>query len=120
LTTVDTWEIAQASALLQKLDAVIEADGQSILDHTTFYLSSEVADGASNNQWDMPVAGGASGGLKIDGRHINYIPDMPFPRPLVGPRSDVQTVFISMLRAHGFSTDTFGMATGGPLPELLP
>jgi hypothetical protein len=124
LTTIDTWEIAQASALLQKLDAVIEADGKSILDHTTFYLSSEVADGATSCQWDMPVlvAGGASGGLKIDGRHINYIPDMPFPRPLLGPQSDVQTgrVFISMLRAHGFITDTFGMATGGPLPELMP
>jgi hypothetical protein len=79
---------------------------------------------ARPNHWDVSVlsAGGASGGLKIDGRHINYIPDMPFPRPLVGPRSDVQTgrVFIAMLRAHGFITDTFGQATGGPLPELMP
>lgn len=47
---------------------------------------------------------------------------MPFPRPLVGPRSNVQTgrVFISMLHAHGIMRDTFGMATGGPLPELMP
>jgi hypothetical protein len=124
LTTIDTWEIAQAAALLQTLDGVIEADGQSILDHTTFYLSSDVADGQAGNHWDMPVllAGGASGGLNIDGRHINYIPQMPFPRPLVGPHSSVETgrVFISILQAHGINQSTFGMATGGPLPELLP
>jgi hypothetical protein len=72
----------------------------------------------------MPVlvAGGASGALKIDGGHINYIPQMPFPRPLVGPRSNVQQgrVFISMLQAHGIMQDKFGLATGGPLPELMP
>jgi hypothetical protein len=124
LTTIDTFEIAQAAALLQRLDSMIEADGQSILDHTTFYLSSEVADGQAGNHWDMPVliAGGASGGLRVDGRHINYIPQMPFPRPLVGPQSSIETgrVFISILQAHGIMQDTFGMATGGPLPELMP
>jgi hypothetical protein len=124
LTRIDTWEIFQASALLQRLDNMVESDGQSVLDHTTFYLSSDVADGASHPHWDMPVlvAGGASGALKIDGRHINYIPQMPFPRPLVGPRSNVQQgrVFISMLQAHGIMQDTFGLATGGPLPELMP
>ncbi len=124
LTTIDTFEIAQAAALLQRLDSVIEADGQSILDHTTFYLSSEVADGQAGNHWDMPVliAGGASGRLRVDGRHINYIPQMPFPRPLVGPQSSIETgrVFISILQAHGIMQDTFGMATGGPLPELMP
>jgi hypothetical protein len=124
LTRIDTWEIFQASALLQRLDNMLESDGQSVLDHTTFYLSSDVADGATHDHWDMPVliAGGASGGLKIDGRHINYTPQLQFPRPLVGLRSDVQLgrVFISMLQAHGIMQDTFGLATGGPLPELMP
>ena len=124
LTRIDTWEISQASALLQRLDNMVESDGQSVLDHTTFYLSSDVADGNAHPHWDMPVlvAGGASGALKIDGGHINYIPQMPFPRPLVGPRSNVQQgrVFISMLQAHGIMQDKFGLATGGPLPELMP
>jgi hypothetical protein len=41
----------------------------------------------------------------------------------VGPRNPNQNtgqVFISILQAHGIMPDTFGMATGGPLPELLP
>jgi hypothetical protein len=124
LTLIDTWEVLQASLLLQRLDSMLESDGKSVLDHTTFFLSSDIADGNTHNHWDLPVllAGGASGGLKIDGRHINYIPEMTFPRPLVGPRSNVQTgrVFISILQAHGIMQDTFGMATGGPLPELMP
>ena len=63
LTKIDTWEILQAAQLLLRLDAMIEADGRSVLDHTTFYLSSDVGDGNYNNHWDVPVllAGGASG-----------------------------------------------------------
>lgn len=126
LTQIDTYEIQQAAAMLTKLDSIIEADGQSILDHTTFYLSCDVADGQAGNHWDMPVllAGGASGALKIDGRHINYTPSLALPRTVeVGPRNPNQNtgqVFISILQAHGIMQDTFGMATGGPLPELLP
>jgi hypothetical protein len=128
LTTIGTFLIAQAAALLQRLDGIAEADGQSILDHTTFYLGCDIADGAAKNHWDMPVilAGGASGGLRIDGRHISYYSGqnaLPFPRPLVGPRNPNQNtgqVFMSMLQAHGLASTTFGLATGGPLPELMP
>lgn len=123
LTNIGIWEMQQAAALLLRLDGMMESDGQSVLDHTTFYLASDIGDGFFANHWDIPVmlAGGASGALKIDGRHINYIPQMPFPRPLAGPRSSFQTgrVFISILQAHGLMQDTFGMASGGPLPELM-
>jgi hypothetical protein len=123
LTKIDTWEIQQVANLLTKLDAAKDADGKSVLDNTTFYLSSDIADGNSHNHWDMPVlvAGGAGGKLKIDGRHVNYTPGLKFPRPLVGERSDVHTgrVFISILQAHGIMQDTFGEAKGGPLPELM-
>jgi hypothetical protein len=73
--------------------ASADAGAERLSFNRRIYLSSEIADGGYSNLWDMPVllAGGASGGLKIDGRHINYVPDMPFPRPLLGPRSDVQT-----------------------------
>jgi hypothetical protein len=107
------------------LDGMKESDGQTVLDHTTFYLNSDIGDGNSHNHWDMPtlLAGGASGKLKIDGRHINYTPDLPLgaARPLVGPHSTTQTgqVFISILQAHGIMQDTFGMATGGPLTEIM-
>ena len=126
LTQIGTYEVLQAARLLTRLDGVIEADGQSILDHTTFYMSCDVADGPTGNHWDMPVllAGGASGGLKIDGRHINYTPSLTLPRMIeVGPRNPNQNtgqVFISILQAHGIMQNTFGLANGGPLSELMP
>lgn len=123
LTKIDTWEMEQVATLLSKLDAAQDADGKSVLDNTTFYLSSDIADGNSHNHWDMPVllAGGASGKLAVDGRHINYTPELQFPRGLIGERSDVHTgrVFVSILQAHGIMQDSFGEATGGPLPELM-
>jgi hypothetical protein len=123
LTQIDVWEMQQAAALLTKLDGMVQADGKSLLDYTTFYLSSDVGDGNTHNHWDMPVllAGGSASGLKVDGRHINYTPALAFPRPLVGPRSPTHTgrVFISILNAHGIPDQTFGEATGGPLPELM-
>jgi hypothetical protein len=123
LTTIDTWEISRIADLLAGLDAIVESDGTTVLDNTTFYMGSDVGDGQAKNHWDQPVllAGGASGKLKIDGRHLNYIPSMPFPRPLVGPRGGPHTgrVFLSILAAHGLPSAQFGEATGGPLPELL-
>lgn len=124
LTAIDTWEMKQVATLLGKLEAATDADGKTVLDNTTFYLSSDIADGDSHNHWDMPVllAGGASGKLKIDGSHVNYTPDLTFPRGLIGKRSEVHTgrALIAILQAHGIMQSTFGEATGGPLPELMP
>ncbi len=123
LTLIDTWETTQIATLLKSLDDIQEIDGTTVLDNTTFYMGSDIGDGSAHNHWDQPVllAGGASGKMKIDGRHLNYIPSMPFPRPLVGPQGGPHTgrVFLSILAAHGLPSDQFGEATGGPLTELL-
>lgn len=123
LTKIGIWEMQQVATLLSKLDAAQDADGSTVLDNTTFYLGSDIGDGNAHNHWDMPVllAGGGGGKLKLDGSHVNYTPGLKFPRPLVGPRSDVHTgrVFVSILQAHGIMQDTFGEATGGPLAEMM-
>jgi Protein of unknown function (DUF1552) len=123
LTKIDTWEIQQIANLLGKLDASTDADGQTVLDNTTFYMSSDIADGNTHNHYDMPIlmAGRAGGKLNVDGGHVNYTPALKFPRPLIGVRSDVHTgrALVSVLQAHGIMQDTFGEATGGPLPELM-
>lgn len=123
LTKIGVWEMQQVASLLSKLDAAQDSDGSSVLDNTTFFLGSDIGDGNSHNHWDMPVlvAGGAGGKLKLDGSHVNYTPGLKFPRPLVGPRSEVHTgrVFVSILQAHGIMQDTFGEAKGGPLAEMM-
>ncbi|MGD0674785.1 MAG: DUF1552 domain-containing protein, partial [Polyangiaceae bacterium] len=132
LTMADTWEITQVATVLKSLDAVMDDEsGNTVLDNTTFYLSSDIGDGATHNHWDMPVliAGGASGQMKIDGRHINYYSatDVPLPRTstdLVGPRNPNQCtaqVFQTIMQAHGLQSATFGdsgtAATYGPYPS---
>ncbi|MDF3068945.1 MAG: hypothetical protein K0R38_4546 [Polyangiaceae bacterium] len=123
LTKIDTWEVQQIANLLGKLEAATDADGKTVLDNTTFYMSSDIADGDTHNHWDMPVliAGTAGGKLNVDGAHVNYTPGLKFPRKLVGERSDVHTgrALISILQAHGIMQDSLGEATGGPLPELM-
>lgn len=113
LRQINVWEMTQVAGLLQRLDGVIEANGQSVLDNTTFYLSSDVSDGDRHNKWDMPVLVAGGGSLLADGRHLLYS-DMTFPRPLVGPRGDVHTgqLLISILRGHGLTGDTLGQASG--------
>src|ERR1700690_221866 len=98
LTQIDTWEITQIATLLKSLDSVMESDGTTVLDNTTFYTSCDIGDGASHNHWDMPVliAGGASGKMKIDGRHINYYTSSQLALPrastvYAGPTNPLQS-----------------------------
>jgi Protein of unknown function (DUF1552) len=122
LQQIGTWEMQQAATMLAAMDKIQEGDG-TLLDHTTFYLGSDISDGATHNHWDMPllVAGGGNGKMQIDGRHINYVTQPSNPRPLVGPMGGPQTgrVLISIMQAHGLTASTLGLATGGPLPELM-
>ncbi|MGA3119950.1 MAG: DUF1552 domain-containing protein [Polyangiaceae bacterium] len=136
LTQIDTWEITQIATLLTSLNGVMESDGTTVLDNTTFYMSSDIGDGATHNHWDMPVllAGGASGNMKIDGRHVNYYSPstLALPRALTnyaGPRNPSQStaqVHETIMQAHGLQSATFGQAgtaaeygPSGPLTELL-
>jgi hypothetical protein len=136
LTQIDTWEITQIATLLKSLDSVMESNGTTVLDNTTFYTSCDIGDGATHNHWDMPVliAGGARGKMKIDGRHINYYTasQLALPRAstvYAGPRNPLQStaqVHESIMQAHGLQSATFGQAgtataygPSGPLPELM-
>jgi hypothetical protein len=61
------------------------------------------------------------GKLKIDGRHISYT-QMPFPRPLVGPKGGPHTehTFVSILNAFDIPDQTFGDAkVSGPNADIM-
>jgi Protein of unknown function (DUF1552) len=126
LTQIDVWEFQQAAALLTALDAQVEPDGTTILDNTTFYMSSDIGDGNTHNHWDMPIvlAGGASGKLKTGGQHLNYGTAVTLPRTvLVGGRNPMYPtarVHASILAAHGINVTSLGTVTGlTTLPEIL-
>jgi hypothetical protein len=99
LTTIGTWEIEQFAYLLTKLQAVDEG-GESLLDHSVVFLSSEIEDGNSHSHYNMPIllAGSASGQF-TPGRHVKYADDQ-----------SIGKLFVSILQALGVPDTTFGDA----------
>ncbi len=107
LSTINTWEIQQFANLCQKLDAIIDVNGKTILDNSLVYFGSEIEDGNTHSHRNMPIllAGGANGAIS-PGRHLVYDKSV-----------SVGQLYISMLEAMGVPTDTFGDASS-PLPGL--
>jgi hypothetical protein len=97
LTTIGRWEVEQFAYLLQRMQAVDEG-GESLLDHSVVFFSSEIEDGDTHAHTNMPIllAGGGSGAFN-PGRHVRFSG---------GP--SVGNLFVSILQAFGLSDTTFG------------
>jgi hypothetical protein len=107
LTTIDRWEVAQFAKLCEKLDAITDVNGKTVLDNSLVYFGSEIEDGNSHSHHNMPIllAGGANGAIS-PGRHLVYDDSV-----------SVAQLYVSMLNAMGVPTSSFGDATSG-LPNL--
>jgi len=98
LTVIDTWEVQQFATLLEKLDAIEDVDGGTLLDNSLCFFSSEISDGNAHNHDDMPILlAGSAGGVIQSGRHIVY-PSEP----------SLAKLFITMLNAVGVDVTAFG------------
>jgi hypothetical protein len=66
ITKVDTWYAQQFATLLDKLAAVTDADGQTLLDGSVIFWTNELSDGASHDRHDLPwlLAGKGNGALR--------------------------------------------------------
>ena len=72
LEKVDRFHMEQFAYLLEKMDAVEEADGTSLLDNTIFTYGSGLGDGATHQYSALPIIVAGSGGGRIrTGRHVN-------------------------------------------------
>jgi hypothetical protein len=102
LVVIDTWEVEMFTRLLTQLDAVQDIDGNTLLDNSLVFFSSEISDGNAHNHDDMPILlAGRGGGAIQSGRHIVFSND-----------ESVAKLFITMLQNVGVQTDAFGDATG--------
>ena len=110
LTAINTWELEQLAYLVGKLDGFADVDGQTLLDNSLVYLSSEIEDGNSHSHYNMPiVVCGGAGGTLATGRHVRY-PGEP-------PVADLYQAFLGALGAP--VPATFGDDGTGPLPGIL-
>jgi hypothetical protein len=104
LTQIDTWEVQQFADLLERLDAVEDFDGKTLLDNSLCFFSSEISDGNAHNHNDMPILLAGSGGGGIDtGRHIVFPDDQDV---------SVAKLFTKMLNTVGVDVDSFGDGEG--------
>lgn len=107
LATINRWEVEQYAYLLQRLKAVRETDGSTLLDSAFVYFGSEVEDGNAHGHTNMPVLlAGRGGGALGPGRHVRYSGE------------PIANLFISVMRGMGASVSTFGDDGTGPLPGL--
>jgi hypothetical protein len=107
LKTIGRWEHNRFAEFLQRLAAMPDIDGGTVLDNTLVFLSSDISDGDAHNHDDMPVllAGGAAGFAM--GRHID------------ANGAWFGDLFISIAQAFGVQGVTsFGEHGTAPLPGL--
>jgi len=100
LKKLETEKMKTLRDFLQKLKDTKE-DGVTLLDRTTVFFSSNLADASTHGVKNMPVLL-AGGGFK-HGRHLAFDPKSNPP---------LCNLYVSMLRRLGLEVDKFGSSTG--------
>ena len=102
LLKVDKFHMEQFVYLIQRLDAIKEANGASLLDNTFFTYGSGLGDGSTHQYNDLPIIVAGTGGGKFKtGQHIN----MPEGTPLAN-------LWLTQARAMGLKMERFADSTG--------
>jgi len=112
LVKIGTWEMEQLGYLFGRLEAQDDGEGQTLLQQSAVFCSSDISDGNSHNHDDMPIIlAGHGGGALTPGQHISYAGDVG------APKQKVANLLVTMLEAAGVAGAQLGDGTGS-LPEL--
>lgn len=104
LLALETWQAQQAAALAQKLKGMTDADGSFILDNTAMLLLPDMGDGGAHDHTNIaPVIVGRCGGALSTNQAIHYA------------GAPLGNLYVSLLRAFGVDTTTFGVDGVAPL-----
>lgn len=77
LMKVDRFHMQQFAYLLEKMDAIDQADGTSLLDNTLFTYGSGLGDGSTHQYNDLPIIVAGGGKRTQSGLHINMAEGTP-------------------------------------------
>lgn len=114
---IQRWFATQFAYLLEKLDAIKEADGSSVLDHTVILWGNELGDPGVHDNVNIPMVL-AGGGFQQMGRCLRLSQNWnPNPHSALTPHNKV---LVSICRAFGLDVNTYGDTDyTGPLPGLV-
>ena len=102
LLKVDRFHMEQYVYLIERMDAIEESDGSSLLDNTMFTYGSGLGDGSTHQYNDLPIIVAGSGGGKLKtGLHIN----MPEGTPLAN-------LWLTQANAMGLGLERFADSAG--------
>jgi hypothetical protein len=101
LLKVDRFHMEQYLYLLEKMDAIEQADGTTLLDNTLFTYGSGLGDGSTHQYNDLPIIVAGGGRRVTSGQHIN----MPEGTPLAN-------LWLTQARMMGLTMERFADSTG--------
>jgi hypothetical protein len=100
LRTLEIEKLKTVNELLQKLKNTQE-QGESLLDRTMVFFSSNLGDASTHSTKNLPVL--LAGGGFRHGQHLAFQPDNPPP---------LSNLYLSMLHRLGINVDKFASSTG--------
>lgn len=100
LSIIERFHAKQFGRFLDKLDAVKEPNGKTLLDNTMALFGSGMGNASSHSNKDLPLLL-AGGGFK-HGQHIRFEKG----------KTPACNLFVSMLQRFGVETDEFNLSTG--------
>lgn len=101
LLKVDRFHMEQFVYLAQKMDAIEQADGTSLLDNTLFTYGSGLGDGSTHQYNDLPIIVAGGGSIVKSGQHIN----MPEGTPLAN-------LWLTQAQMMGLPIQSFADSSG--------
>ena len=108
LLQVDRFHMEQFAYLVEKMDAIEEADGTTLLDNTLFTYGSGLGDGATHQYNDLPIViAGSFRGRIGSGRHIHCSDGTP-----------LANLWLTQTELLGLERERFADSTGR-LTQLL-
>lgn len=98
------WKQGQIAGFLRKLKMATDADGQSLLNNTLVWISSDLADGNRHNHDDKPILlAGRLGGLVTPDRHVRFQPNRDYTKC-----KTFGDFYITLLDLFGIKTSAYG------------
>jgi hypothetical protein len=101
LMRVDRFHMEQYVYILNRMDAIKEADGSSLLDNSLVTYGSGLGDGSTHQYNDLPIVMAGGGGRVKSGQHIN----MPEGTPLAN-------LWLTQAQLMGMEVDEFADSRG--------
>ena len=105
---INRWHTQQYAYMIERLDAIREPDGSTLLDNSMILLGSGLRDGNRHSPYDLPIVLAGSGGGRLKTGQYHQYPD----------KTPLANLYHTMLHAMDIQVDQFGDSQG-PLCELL-